>query len=100
MKIDNIYKNIKNNIDDEIIDEIFYSDSVKITRISSTNQNTEWFCEDIKEVAILLEGEAVIEFEKKEISMKKGDVIIINPLERHRVINTSPTGLWLAIYFR
>lgn len=97
--IKNIYEDIQNLLEEEIVDEIFSSDNVKVTRISSTNQTTDWFCENVKEVAILLEGEATIEFENRKVSMKKGDVIIINPLEKHRVINTSPIGLWLAIYF-
>lgn len=96
--IKNIYKDIRNVLEEEIVDEIFSSEIVKITRISSTNQTTEWFDDKHKEVAILLEGEATIEFLDRKIELKKGDVIVINPHEKHRVINTGPTGLWLAIY--
>jgi cupin 2 domain-containing protein len=98
--IDNIYENIKHFFHDEIIDEIFTSDAIRITRISSTNQVTDWYDQEEKEVAILLDGEATVEFLDRKVGLKKGDVIIINPHEIHRVINTSPTGLWLAIYFK
>lgn len=97
--IENIYDNIKNLIQAEIVDDIFKSEDIEIKRISSTNQTTKWFDDYRHEVAILLEGEAIIEFIDYKKIMKKGDVIIINPHQKHRVINTSPKGLWLAIYF-
>ncbi len=98
--IENIYQDIKHLIKEEVVDEIFSSEIVKISRISSTNQTTDWFDEKWKEVAILLEGEAIIEFLDRKVEMIKGDIIKIKPHEVHRVINTSPKGLWLAIYFK
>lgn len=96
--MNNLYENIKYSLDEELIDLIYKSKIVEITRIASSNQTTDWMSDDRLEIAILLEGEAIIEFIDTKKTMKKGDMIKINPLTSHRVINTSPTGLWLAIY--
>ena len=99
MKINNIYENLEYNEIEEVVTNLFEDDNVNILRIASFNQTTDWMEDKRKEVAILLEGEAKIEFKDRTLEIKKGDVIYINPLESHRVINISPDGLWLCVYF-
>jgi mannose-6-phosphate isomerase-like protein (cupin superfamily) len=98
--IDNIFDNIRHLLHEEVVDEIYSGEIVKVSRISSMGQTTDWFDSEFKEVAVLLEGAATIEFLDRSVGLKKGDIVIINPHEIHRVINTSPTGLWLAFYFK
>ena len=96
--INNIYENLKYSKDAEIIDLIDKAKNIEISRITSSGQTTDWLEDSRYEIAILLEGEAVIEFSDHKVKLKKGEVIKITPHTKHRVYNLSPTGLWLAIY--
>lgn len=95
----NLYQNLKYSKKEEIITRLYQADNVEIIRISSSNQTTDWMMDVRFEIAFLLEGEAIIEFLDRKEEIKKGDMILINPHEKHRVINQSANGLWLAIYF-
>ncbi len=96
--INNIYENLKYSKDTEIIDLIDKAKNFEISRITSSGQTTDWLEDSRYEIAILLEGEAVIEFSDHKVKLKKGEVIKIIPHTKHRVHNLSPTGLWLTIY--
>lgn len=99
MKLNNIYENLVYDKKNEIVNEIFNDENITISRIASFNQTTDWMEDERREIAILLEGEAEIQFVDHKKILKKGDMIYINPLLKHRVINISPNGLWLCIYF-
>lgn len=99
MKINNIFENLTYSINKEIVKDIYNSENVEIKTIASQAQTTDWLSDERSEVAILLEGEATIEFLDYDIKLKKGDTIYIAPQIMHRVINQSPKGLWLGIYF-
>jgi len=76
--------------------------SVRIERIVSTGQVSDWYDQDENEFVVLLQGEAVIEYENgKSIAMTKGDTLLIEPHERHRVSYTSmrPPCIWLCVYY-
>jgi cupin 2 domain-containing protein len=84
--------------------EILAEGQIKIERIISTGQITpvdEWYDQDKDEWVLLVEGEAKLTFEDSgEITLKKGDYILIKAHERHRVTYTSthPPCIWLAIH--
>jgi len=77
------------------------SGKIRIERIISTGQTSDWYDQSETELVALLQGEARIEFEDREVTMVKGDYIIIKPHERHRVSFTSskPPCVWLCVFY-
>jgi cupin 2 domain-containing protein len=76
--------------------------NVRIERIVSTGQVSDWYCQEQTEFVALLSGNAVIEYENNiSVSMSKGDTLVIRPYERHRVSFTSenPPCVWLCVFY-
>ena len=105
---------------EEVVKILTENENVKIEKIISTGQTTDWQESDKNEFVILIQGEAEIEyfenknFEKneniienqrntnnKKLQLAKGDTILINKGERHRVSYTSknPCCIWICIFF-
>ena len=63
--------------EDEIIDILKENEDVKIERIISTGQVSDWMIQERKEYVVLLQGTAIIEFNDKKIEMKAGDTLFI-----------------------
>ena len=78
------------------------SGHVRIERVISTGQVSDWYDQTETEFVALLEGNAVIEYENgKTVALSKGDTLIIKPRERHRVSFTSsePPCVWLCVFY-
>ena len=78
------------------------SGRVRVERIVSTGQTSDWYDQSETELVVLLEGDAVIEYENgKCITLSKGDTLSIEPHERHKVSYTSiePPCIWLCIFY-
>ena len=78
------------------------NDNVRIERIISTGQTSGWYDQDETEFVVLLEGSAVIEFENdRSVALSKGDTLLLQPHERHRVSFTSaePPCVWLCVFY-
>ena len=112
-------------MNEEIIKILFKNENVKIEKIISTGQTTDWQESNKNEFVILVQGNAEIEyydnricenknFKTNENIMKnlkntndmklqlgKGDIILIKKGERHRVSYTSknPCCVWICIFF-
>ena len=108
MEVKNIFQSqiISSTINDEIFETILKKDNIIIERIISAGQvtpNDSWYNQEKCEWVILLQGEAILEFENAEIiKMKSGNYIYIPAHIKHRVCNTSKTPhcIWLAIHFQ
>lgn len=113
------------SVNEEIIKILFKNENVKIEKIISTGQTTDWQESNKNEFVILIQGNAEIEyydnrmcedknFKTNENIMKnlkntndmklqlgKGDIILIKKGERHRVSYTSknPCCIWICIFF-
>ena len=87
--------------EDEIVDILKENENVRIERIISTGQVSDWMIQENKEYVLLLQGIAIIEFNDKKVEMKAGDTLFIEKLERHRVSYTSknPCCIWFCIHF-
>lgn len=99
----NIYELSTLKSDDEIITILAENDHVRIERIISTGQTSDWYDQEEYEFVLLLEGEANLEFEgDKHYSMKKGDTLLIAPHQKHRVTYTStePPCVWLCVFYQ
>lgn len=78
------------------------SDTVRIERIISTGQTSDWYDQEEAEFVVLLEGHAELAFENEMwISLNKGDTLLIHPHQKHQVTYTSsdPPCIWLCIFY-
>ena len=76
--------------------------NIRVERIISTGQTSDWYDQEEADFVVLLDGNAEIEFENKpHIALQKGDTLIIAPHERHRVSYTSadPPCVWLCVFY-
>ena len=98
----NIYEMPPLPLSEEVTTILTENENIRIERIISTGQVSDWYEQDETEFVVLLEGNAVIEYENdKSIKMSKGDTLLIKPYERHRVSFTSsePPCVWLCIFY-
>jgi len=104
LSLKNLFENINvDQISEEFI-EILKSNNIKIERIVSNGQTSPkdfWYEQKENEFVLVLEGFAIVEFEDKELELKKGDFINIKAQEKHRVKYTSldEATIWLAIFY-
>jgi len=78
------------------------SGNIRIERIISAGQTSDWYDQTETEFVVLLEGNAVVDFENgKSVAMSKGDTLLIEPHERHKVSYTScePPCVWLCVFY-
>ena len=87
--------------ENEIINILKENENVKIERIISTGQISDWMVQERKEYIILIQGIAIIEFNDKKVEMKAGDTLFIERMEKHRVAYTSqnPYCIWFCVHF-
>ena len=85
----------------EIVDILKENEDVKIERIISTGQGSDWMVQEKREYVLLIQGNAVIEFNDKTVEMKSGDTLFIEKRERHRVAYTgeNPYCIWFCVHF-
>ena len=87
---------------DELTEILAERGDVRIQRIISTGQTSNWYDQPETEFVALLEGAATIEFEdNKRVDLVKGDTLLIQPHERHKVVYTStePPCIWLCVFY-
>jgi len=98
----NLFDLPKLPLSEELITILAENGSVRIERIISTGQMSDWYDQSEAEFVALLQGEARVEFEDREITMIKGDCVMIKSHERHRVSFTSsePPCVWLCVFYR
>ncbi len=101
----NIFIIPENNSKEELFKTIIARKNIKIEQIISSGQTSPaegWYDQEQHEWVLLLEGEAHLEFEDRQIKkLSKGDYILIPAHCRHKVVYTSsnPDCIWLAIFF-
>ncbi|MGB5919875.1 cupin [Arcobacter sp.] len=105
MKKKNIFDKVNVDKNNEEYITLLREKSVRVERIVSNGQKSEdnfWYEQDENEFILLLEGDAIIEFEEnREVKLIKGDFLDIKAREKHRIKYTSisqPT-IWLAIFY-
>ena len=100
----NIFEKIIVDKTEEFFFEIFKNETIKIEKIVSNGQKSPenfWYEQEKSEFILLLEGFAILEFENREVELKKGDCLNIKAFEKHRVKFTSldePT-VWFAVFY-
>jgi len=96
---------IPEQVHDEIFQNIINTGRLKIERIISHGQSspeTGWYDQEENEWVMVMEGEAIIEFEDhREVRLGKNDFLFLKSHRKHRVKWTTPDKktIWLAIHF-
>ena len=106
--IENIFKDIKIDKNNEQFFDLLKTKNIRIEKIVSNGQTSPkdfWYDQDENEFVIVLKGEAVLEIQKNneivELKLNNGDFINIKAHEKHRVKYSSleePT-VWLAVFY-
>lgn len=101
----NIFKNIPDQLPEEWVECIFKHNNMYIERIVSKGHMTpagQWYDQDSDEWVILLQGEAIILYEKdnQTFHLTTGDYLLIPAHTKHRVEWTPPdlNTIWLAVH--
>ena len=101
----NIYKQIPDDLSEEVFELLVQGDDVKIERIISMGHKSPdagWYDQEQNEWVLLLKGDASIAFENDMVvNLGEGDYLNIPAHEKHRVISTSPVTetIWLAVLY-
>lgn len=103
MKIGNVFSHISEASEEEQFDLIAKSPNCRIDRIVSAGHSSPkgfWYDQENDEFILLLQGEAVLEFEDRTITLKAGDYMRIPKNCKHRVEKTSidPVCIWLCVF--
>ena len=89
---------------EEEFTELLGSSDVRIERIVSTGQATppgQWYDQPEDEWVVLIQGEAVLDYESGEtLRMSAGDHILLPARCRHQVAYTSTQQpcIWIAVF--
>jgi cupin 2 domain-containing protein len=101
-RVKNIFADVSGSVGREEFLTLFQTAAVKIERIFSSSHSSPpgfWYDQPQDEWVILLRGHAVLEFEGGElIEMKQGDHLAIARYVKHRVSQTGPETIWLAVH--
>ena len=79
------------------------SPNCRIERIVSSGYSSPegfWYDQEYDEFILLMQGEATLEFEDKQIDMKAGDYLIVPKNCKHRIAKSSldPACVWLCVF--
>jgi len=101
--INNIFDNLpKQTLPKEVFETLYQNKHLKLERIISTGQPSDWYDQAQDEWVILLQGHATLTFEdENERNFKPGDYVFIEAHKKHRVSWTNPIEVcvWLALHF-
>ena len=98
----NIFETPQFPLTEEATEILAGNKNIRVERIISAGQVSGWYDQTETEFVVLIEGSAVIEFENGgNIMMSRGDTLLIEPRERHRVSYTSiePPCIWLCVFY-
>ncbi|MFT5171048.1 MAG: cupin 2 domain-containing protein [Candidatus Marinamargulisbacteria bacterium] len=98
----NIFDNLPCDASAEHVETLLEDRTVKIERIVSTGQTTDWQTQDQNEWVTVLRGQAIVAFDAgKETHLTPGDCLHIPAQQKHRVswTATNQETLWLAVHY-
>ena len=100
--VENIFAEVPESSGPEQFLALFENDSVKIQRIVSQSYSSPadfWYDQDEDEWVMVVRGKATLEFEGGElVRMQAGDYMTIPRHVKHRVQQTGPETVWLAVH--
>ena len=105
MEINNIFSNVPQKFEKEIIQEILKTDKFSVERIISechSSPKDYWYDQETNEFVLLISGSAGIMFEDKELkTLNPGDYLLIEAHKKHRVdwTDSKTKTVWLTIHY-
>ena len=103
MTVENIFKGLPKNLENEYLNTLVSKEGIWIERILSDGHTTakgEWYDQNQDEWVLVLQGSGTLVFEDgSEQTLKEGDHLLIPAHQKHRVSHTAPQTLWLAVFF-
>ena len=104
IRVHNILGGVSGTLGSEEFLTLLASEAVRIERIVSHAASSPegfWYDQPETEWVMLMRGHAVLEFEDgQRTEMKEGDYLTIPPHARHRVHQTGPETIWLAVHLK
>jgi cupin 2 domain-containing protein len=103
---DNIFSNIPENLDREVVERLAGSGQFRIERIISRGHASPasgWYDQETSEWVIVLQGEARLCFDDQTcVHLREGDYLNLPAHRKHRVDWTTPDRetVWLAVHYR
>ena len=101
IRVDNFFAGLPASSEQEQFLTLFKSESVKIERIVSHSHSSPpgfWYDQPENEWVMVLRGHAVLELASGElVRMKEGDHVLIPNRSKHRIVQTGPETIWLAV---
>ena len=97
----NLYKNNFESLKtgEESFETLLKHKNITIQKILSKDlQQGEWYEQNDDEWVVLLEGNAILEYETQGQKLEAGEALFIPKGLRHRVKETSDNALWLAVH--
>lgn len=88
---------------EEFCSELIHSKEVRIERIVSTGQTSDWYDQEEAEYVILVQGAAKICYEDgREETLQAGDMCFLLAHKKHKVCYTStePPCIWICIFWK
>ena len=98
----NIYDLPQLPLPEELTTVLAQKGGVRLERVISAGHTSGWYDQAESEFVILVEGTAVIEYERgAAVTMQRGDTLLLKPHVRHRISYTSsePPCLWLCYFY-
>lgn len=95
----NLFENLNFSKKEEILDTIYEDEKVKVERILSLNQITDFYDQEELELVFLLEGIAEILINEEKMKLKKGDFLKISPHQVHKIISQE-NAIWLCVFLK
>jgi len=105
IQISNIFDSIPDDLQHEVFDTLLNAQGIRIERIVSlghTSPEHGWYDQDESEWVMVLQGEAILEFEDSSSArLKKGEHLNIPAHCKHKVSWTKPDEItiWLAVFY-
>jgi cupin 2 domain-containing protein len=101
-RIENIFAALPQKAPQEEFLALFEERGVRIERIVSCSHSSPadfWYDQSHDEWVILLRGDVTLEFADGElVKLTEGDYLAIPPHVKHRVRETAPETVWLAVH--
>ncbi len=99
---DNIFAALPEKLRHEHFLTLFETHTVRIERIVSHAHSSPagfWYDQPHNEWVMVVRGHATLEFADGElVELKEGDYLAIPPHVKHRVRETAPETIWLAVH--
>ena len=97
----NIFELSELSLTNEMTTILIENEKVRIEKIISTGQISDWYDQEETEFVVLCDGNAELEFEHNRVVLAKGDSLLIPPHQKHRVAYTSsePPCIWLCVFY-